>query len=218
MTKLENIRRRLVLAAFTLATTVAVIFASELPYAFDTAEDKLFDDHVIADVNYFAAAYDNDPGVFDIPRRNFDVYIADGSDTSSLPGYLQGLAPDEDEVILDGKEFELIVRTSDAKTLYFLFSESEMEEFQNALIFAMFTLIFLVIGGSAWAGHIVADRIIAPLTKLSREVSEMGIGDNTDIEIDPVRMTRSRPWLSRSTATTREYQKCCAASENFRQT
>jgi signal transduction histidine kinase len=185
MTKLKNIRRRLVLAAFTLATTVAVIFAGGLHYAFDTAEDKLFDDHVIADVNYFVAAYDNDPGIIDIPRRNFDVHIADGDDRSTLPSYLQGLAPDEDEVIRDGKEFELIVRTSGTKTLYFMFDESEMEEFENALMFAMFTLIILVIGGSAWAGHIVADRIIQPLTKLSREVSEMGIGDNADIEIDP---------------------------------
>ncbi|MFT4562551.1 MAG: signal transduction histidine kinase [Gammaproteobacteria bacterium] len=113
------------------------------------------------------------------------MYIVESDDTRSLPSYLQGLAPNEDEVILDGKEFELIVRTSGAKTLYFMFDESEIEEFENALIFTMLTIMFIVIGGSAWAGHIVADRIIQPLTKLSREVSEMGIGDKTHIEIDP---------------------------------
>jgi hypothetical protein len=48
-----------------------------------------------------------------------------------------------------------------------MFDESEFEEFENVLLIAMFTLIFIVIAGSAWAGHIVADRIILSLTNLS---------------------------------------------------
>lgn len=186
MTKIKSIRRRLVLAAFTLATVVAGIFASGLYLAFDTAEDKLFDDHIIADVNAFVVAYERDPGIVDLPRQNFSVYIGEGTDTSALPEYLHGLAPGEDEVIIDGKEFELQMRTSGTKTLYLMFDESEFEEFENALLIAMFTLIFIVIAGAAWAGHIVADRIIEPLTNLSHKVGEMGLGGSNSIELDPL--------------------------------
>ena len=49
----------------------------------------------------------------------------------------------------------------------------------------MFTIIFIVIAGAAWAGHIIADRIIAPLTNLSRQVGEMGLGGSNSIDLDP---------------------------------
>jgi hypothetical protein len=118
-------------------------------------------------VNAFVVAYERDSGIVDLPRQNFTVHITEGDDTSTLPDYLHGLAPDEDEVIIDGKEFELQRRSSGTKTLYLMFDESEFEEFENVLLIAMFTLIFIVIAGSAWAGHIVADRIILSLTNLS---------------------------------------------------
>ncbi len=185
MTRIRNIRRRLVLAAFTLASVVAGIFASGLYLAFDAAEDKLFDDHIVADVNAFVAGYERDPGIVNLPHKNFSVFIAEGTDTSALPEYLHGLAPEEDEVIIDGKEFELQIRTSGTKTLYLMFDESEFEEFENALLVAMLTIIFIVIGGAAWAGHIIADRIIQPLTNLSRQVDAMGLGGSNRIELDP---------------------------------
>lgn len=184
MKQLKSIRRRLVLAAFTLAATIAGIFAGGLYLAFDTAEDKLFDDHIVADVNAFVVAYERDPGIVGLPRQNFTLYVAKGGDSTSLPEYLHGLAPDEDEVILDGKEFELQMRTSGGDTLYFMFDESEFEEFENALLFAMFMIIFIVIAGSAWAGHVIADRIIRPLTDLSRQVGEMGLGGGNSIRLE----------------------------------
>jgi len=184
MTRFKNIRRRLVVAAFTLASTVAGIFAGGLYLAFDAAEDKLFDDHLKADVNAFMVAYEHDPSVIDLARRNFIVFIAEGSDTAALPEYLHHLSADTDEVILDGKEFELLTRTSGTKTFYFMFDESEFEEFENALLMAMVAIIFIVIASAAWAGALVADRIIQPLTDLSRQVREMGLGGGNSIKLD----------------------------------
>ena len=184
MTRIKSIRRRLVLAAFTLATIVAGIFGGGLYLAFDTAEDKLFDDHIIADVNAFVLAYERDPGIVELPRQKFLVFIAEGNDTATLPEYLHGLSADEDEVLLDGKEYELQMRRSGTETLYFMFDESEFEEFENALMIAMFTIIFIVLAGSTWGGHAIADRIIQPLTDLSRRVEEMGPGDGNVIELD----------------------------------
>jgi signal transduction histidine kinase len=179
----HNIRRRLVFAAFTLATAVAGIFATSLYLAFDTAEDRLFDAHILDDVEYYLRAYAHDPRFAEIRQPNITVYIADHANDASLPQYLHNLAPDEDEVIIDGKEFELQVRTLGTRMFYFLIDESEFEEFENMILVGMFAIIFFVIAGSTWVGYLIADRIIQPLTQLSRRVDAMGNGDGAGIRL-----------------------------------
>jgi len=180
----NNIRRRLVLAAFTLATIVAAIFAGGFYFAFDMAEDRLFDDHILADVDAYMLAYERDPGFAEIKPANCGVFIADGSSTATLPAYLHDVPLKEDEVWIDGREFELQRRTLGSKTFYFLFDESEFEEFEHAILVTMCIIAILTIGGAAWAGHIIADRIIQPLTSLSQRVDAMGSGDGPDIRLE----------------------------------
>lgn len=184
MTQVSSIRRRLVLAAFSLASIVAGIFAIGLYLAFDTAEDKLFDDHIVADVDVYMLAYARDPSYSEVPQPNFTVHIIDDPSNATLPKYLQNVPEGEDEVYIDDVEYELHIRTLGTKTFYFLIDESEFEEFENAIIIAMLTIIIVVIFGSAWAGRVIADRIIAPLTQLSLHVDAMGAGDGREIDLD----------------------------------
>ena len=194
MIPINNIRRRVIFAAFALSSVVAAVFGSGLYLAFDAAEDKLFDDHLADDVEAFMQAYANDPGVAELSRRNFMVFIAAPGDIAELPAYLHKIAPNEDEVILDGKEFELQMRDAGGKRFYFLFDESEFEEFENGMLVAMLTIIFVVIAGSTWAGYLLAGRIIRPLTMLSAQVGDLGLegteavalttGPAADLEIE----------------------------------
>ena len=184
MKPLNSIRKRLVLAAFVFACLVAGIFSIGLTVAFDTAEDKLFDDHMRGDVDAFMAAYQQNRATLDIPRQNFAVFAAPTGTTQDLPHYLQDLAATADEVIIDGAEFDLQIRTSGDQTLYFLFDESEFEEFERQLLVAMLTIVAIVIGGSTWAGAMIANRIIRPLSNLARQVSDIGHDYGSHIALD----------------------------------
>ena len=184
MMKLNSIRHRLVMAAFALSWVVAGIFVGGLYFAFDTAEDKLFDNHLNADVDAFLAIYQRDPSVIDLPHRNLRVFVSEEGRGETLPAFLWGLPADADEVFIDGREHELQVRRSGSQTLYFLIDESEFEEFEQSLVSAMAIIITIVIGGSAWAGAAIADRIVRPLTELSRQVAALGSGASSHIALD----------------------------------
>lgn len=169
----NSIRQRLALTFFGLACVLVSVFSAGLLLAFDVAEDQLFDDHVRADVDAFMALYARDPGVVKTDRANFQVLVAVDGEERSLPPYLQGLAADADEAIIDGDEFELVIRRVGDQTLYFLFDESEFEEFELTLLSAMAVLMTLMIAGAAWVGVSLAERVIRPLTSLSRQVARL---------------------------------------------
>tara|TARA_R110002096_G_scaffold16329_3_gene55983 strand:- start:6815 stop:8089 length:1275 start_codon:yes stop_codon:yes gene_type:complete len=185
MKPIRNIRRRLVLAAFTLATVIATIFGTGLYLAFEYAEDEFGDEHMLGDIDAFMRAYDAFPGVAEIPRENIDVYIVADGDKSSLPDYVRNAPPGTDEVFIDGVEYELQKRTRGTTEFYFVIDEREFEAFEQTLMFTMFTIIVLVVAASAWAGQLVADRIIQPLTNLSHQVAGMGDQAGQRIVPDP---------------------------------
>lgn len=171
---IKNIRRRLVLAAFTLATVIAAIFGTGLYFAFEYAEDEFGDEHMLRDIDAFMRAYDAFPAVAGIPRDNIEVYIVIDGDKSSLPVYVRDAPAGTDEVFIDGVEYELQKRVRGATEFYFVIDEREFEAFERTLMLTMSAIIALVIAASVWAGQLVADRIIQPLTNLSRQVAGMG--------------------------------------------
>ena len=185
MKPIKNIRRRLVLAAFTLATLIAAIFGGGLYLAFEYAEDEFGDEHMIRDIDAFMRAYDVFPGVADIPQENIAVYVIVDGDKSSLPDYVRDAPPGADEIFIDGIEYELQKRSRGATDFYFVIDESEFEAFERTLMFTMLTIIVLVVAASAWAGQLVADRIIRPLTNLSHQVARMGDKAGQGIVPDP---------------------------------
>lgn len=184
MKRNDSIRQRIVLASFTLACVIATIFSVGLYIAFDTTEDKLFDKHMEADVDAFMSIYRLMPQVGEIARDNFQVFITESGRSDTLPDYLRGLEADADEVIIDGREFELHQRIDGGNTLYFLFDEGEIEEFEQTLLFAMALIVTLVIAGAAWAGSFVAERIIRPLSDLSQQVDSLDRKAASHIALD----------------------------------
>lgn len=185
MKPIKNIRRRLVLAAFTLASVIAAIFGAGLYFAFEYAEDQFGDAHMIRDIDAFMRTYDAFPGVVDIPHDNINVYIVVDGDKSTLPDYVRDAPPGTDEVFIDGVEYELQTRERGATAFYFVIDESEFEAFEKTVMFTMLTIIGLVVAASAWAGQLVADRIIRPLTNLSHQVAGMGDKAGQSITLDP---------------------------------
>lgn len=181
---LSSLRRRIIVATFAMVVTVCSAFSFGLYFAFDTAEDTLFDSHLAADVASFLTLYAHDPALIDLPRENFTVYRAPRGETGGLPAYVRALQPGDDELLLGGREYHVQIEDRDGDRFYFLFDESEFEAFEQALAVSVVVIALAVIVIAAWLSAGLADRIIRPLTRLSRDVGELQ-DPSTTLELDP---------------------------------
>ena len=183
MKMLNSLRHRLVFATLAMVVTVCGIFSTGLYFAFDVAEDKLFDTHLAADVASYMAIYEKDPSLVDLPRDNFLVYVAKDGNTEHLPDHISALALDEDDLLFAGREYHVQIEQRGHMRFYFLFDESAFESFEEILLFSIILIVLGVIASAAWLSTGLANRIISPLTDLSTQVATLD-DPNSSIRLD----------------------------------
>ena len=183
MKMLNSLRHRLVVATLAMVVTVCTIFSTGLYFAFDVAEDKLFDTHLAADVASYMAIYEKDPSLVELPRENFLVYVAPDGDTTQLPSHIGALAVDEDDLLFDGREYHVQIEERGATRFYFLFDESAFESFEEILLFSIILIVFGVIVTAGWLSASLANHIIQPLTDLSNQVAKLD-DSNTSVQLN----------------------------------
>jgi len=187
----RTLRRRLVLATFSLVVVVALVFDAALYVAFELAEDKLFDAHLERDVDSLVALYEVEPSLLAVPNPNFSVYAAENGDRSALPPAVAALRKGADELVVDGIEYHVAVRHGTRTTYFFLFDESAFEAFEHVLFAVMVIATGLIVVVAGLVSGRLARRVIEPLSRLSREVAELEAGGQeplvtTDLEDDEV--------------------------------
>jgi signal transduction histidine kinase len=164
-------RHRLVTTTFALVVGVAVLFCFGLYAAFEVAENKLLDTHLARDVESLIELYEQYPEAITAPHQNFRVFVTTAGDTDSLPAALADLAPDVDDVLIDGREYDLQVHRRGAQTFYFLFDESAFESFEVMLFIIMSAFVGGIAIVAGWLSIDISRPVINPLTKLANEVA-----------------------------------------------
>jgi signal transduction histidine kinase len=183
MKTLNSLRHRLIVATLGMVVTVCTIFSMGLYFAFDVAEDKLFDTHLAADIASYMAIYEKDPSLVDLPRENFIVYVAPDGNTEQLPAHISALAMDEDDLLFGGREYHVQIEQRGDTKFYFLFDESAFESFEEVLLFSIALIVTGVIATAGWLSAGLADRIIQPLTDLSTQVAALD-DSNSSVRLD----------------------------------
>lgn len=178
MKRPSRLRLRILLAAFALTFVTALLFSVGLFSALEYAEWVLFDKHIESDISTFIRQYGADPNTAVLPRDNFQAFVTLHDEQGALPVYLRDLDEDEDEVVLDGREYHLDVRREGDTTFYFLFDETAFEAFDQLLSVFVPVAIFLICAISLALGFVFSNRIIRPVTALARRVNQFeGVSD-----------------------------------------
>ncbi len=180
---LDRLRHRLVFASFGLVVGAAAMFSSSLWFAFELAEDRLFDTHLAREVDSLMTLYASDPALARAPHENFLVYVAEDGSRADLPPHVAALGPEADDLELDGREYHVETRQRGASIYYFLFDESAFETFENALLATVGLLFAGTVLLAGWLSMGIADRVIRPLSRLSAQVS--ALDENGGGRIDP---------------------------------
>lgn len=166
-----SLKRRILLASFTMAFVICLLFSIGFFWALEYAEMILFDDRVDADISTFIYQYEVEPKVALLPRETFEVFIAPGGDESQLPTYLRNLSEDADEVVLDGRELHLEIEEEGDTTFYFLFDETRYEAFDQLLGVFVPVIIGVICLIAFGLGFALSNRITRPVSELAARVN-----------------------------------------------
>lgn len=171
MKRSSSLRRRILLASFAMAFVICALFSIGLFWALEYAESVLFEDRVDADISTIIRQYKINPEIISLPRENFQVFAAVNGDKSALPSYLQNLPKGADEVVLDGREFDLQVRRRADTTFYFMFDETTFDRFDQLLSVVVPAMITLICAIAIVLGFAFSNRIVKPVAALAEKVN-----------------------------------------------
>ena len=180
----KSLKRELTLTIAVMTTAICAIFSFGMSMALDAADDLLLDVHLETDITAYVAWYEQNPQILQLPHEAFDVYVVENGDRSKLPATVKALPEGEDDLFIDGREYDVKVARQGDTEFYFVIDESEFEEFEKFLLFAMFIIDGLVIGAALCFGRSIGNRIIVPLQNLANQVSALDDSSRHDLEIE----------------------------------
>ena len=163
---------------------VCLLFSIGLFFAFEIAEESLFEEHLEADMNTFMSQYAMLPEIAEIPRDNFAVYITKNGDQSQFPEYLKNLPEGADDFELNDRTLDLEIRHQSDHSFYFIIEETRFESFERFLVFAVLVIISIICICSVFLGFAFSNRIIQPVTNLATRVNQLENSDFDSAAVD----------------------------------
>jgi signal transduction histidine kinase len=180
----RSLRARLIQSVFGMIVLVAALFGVGIHLVLDAADDLLFDGHIATDIRTFIAQYQVDPGVLRLPRENFTVYVVHAG-APELPADVSALPAGADELVRDGRLYDVHVEQRGGTTFYFLFDETLVEQYDRAVTLMAFGTVAVVVVVALGLSAYFVNRIVGPVTALTRRVLGMGAGSEDLLAVDP---------------------------------
>ena len=162
---------------------VCILFTVGLFIAFEFAEESLFEDHLESDMNTFMNQYAVYPEIINLPRANFEVFVAVNNDRSHFPEYLRNLPEGEEDVELNGEILDVELRKRGQSNFFFVIEETDAESFEQILITSVIIIVLGICICSVFLGFAFANRIIKPVSDLAKRVNQL---ENTSEVSDAV--------------------------------
>ncbi|MEM7468961.1 MAG: HAMP domain-containing sensor histidine kinase, partial [Pseudomonadota bacterium] len=173
--RIRSLQTRITLGALLLSVIISAILSVAVLLTFEIAEKKFFEAHYQADISTFIQQYNVDPSISDLPRDNFQVFIARGGNDESIPDYVKELPKDTYNVTIDGRVFDYQIIDRGLNRYHFLFDEDDTDAFESSLLVFSAVISLVIIVVSVLTGQRLGRHIIQPLTDLAKRVSQFEI-------------------------------------------
>lgn len=178
MKLLNSLRSRIIFTSFGMSLIVSLLFMIGGVLALDIAENSLFDKRFESEADTFIQLYKSYPSLISMQNGDYRVYVARHGNQASIPSFLRGLSPGVDEVVVNGRERDLLVRKSEGNIFYFLINNRSFENFESVFFAIMLLATGVILCISFILSLTMANRIIVPITRLTELVS--GHSENND--------------------------------------
>jgi signal transduction histidine kinase len=173
----RSLRFRIGITFGVLASLLCALFAWAISLAVEHMEQRYIEATLTENLEMVMRERD---GSGRSPERSASIaaYAVRRDELSRLPPLLQGLGPGsyehDDRAEDPGKDLQIAVRDEGAMRYVVVYDHSDFEALEGDL-FTILTIGVFVFGGAAlWLGAWTADRIVAPISSLTRQIRSLG--------------------------------------------
>lgn len=190
MTTNWSLRNRLAMTLAVFSGLVSLLLASIIYIASHDLEEQLIDDTLSAELDDYVARRQRNPQSLPEQTATIKAYVvAVEGGTTQVPDAIIKLEPGSHALVLDDINYRAGVRLVDEQRFVVLYDTSALRQRESGFLLLLSVSVLLVTFVSAFAGRLLAVRIIAPVNELARRVSEL----NPEDEL--VSLAEEFPWI-----------------------
>ena len=172
----HGLRFRISVTFFVLAGFLSAMFAWGISLVVERIEHRYVESTLEENLTFIVDQRRRNP-TWSLPHTaTLRGYAVPLDRTSELPAYLAAFGPGTYEYEDDVREYQIAIRDDDNVRYAVVFDESGFDELEEFVVVALATGVALVSFIAIWLGGWTADRIIAPVTNLARQIR--GLGDD----------------------------------------
>lgn len=158
-----------IVTAFTLMTTVvAGLFALAIVIFINQAEVQLVAEGMDRQLDVIISTVSEGEKPYLGPELT--LFRAPSADATALPHWLRGLAPGFSEIEHDGVDWHVLTRDQAGKRYILVLDQVDFEQREHRLYVAAGSGFVLSLLAAFIIGTLTADKVIAPVIRLSRQV------------------------------------------------
>jgi len=148
------------------------------------AEDELFNNMILSEVNDFVEFYKYDNSIINRSRSSFTIYVEEETSSGYIPTYVLGLPVGLHEIFVDENEYHIFVREIDQKKLYFVFDLTDFEDHEKFISTVLMIGILIALIASVWLGYLTGNLVISPVRHLAKQVKRLHEDPTIKITMD----------------------------------
>lgn len=180
MARKPTLRRRIIVAFFLLTLVVCGIFSSVVYLVLHNIETKLYSQYTVQVGDWLIDRESRGELSTEDSPKNIRIYKVDYGQTEKLPYYLRDLQPGFHEIEVPEAFVHVYVREFGDQVYYIASDQSDFEKSEFHIAIALIAGIMFCLIASLWLGRFTAGTVIAPVTRLAREVQASN--DSVDVE------------------------------------
>jgi signal transduction histidine kinase len=165
------LKYRIILTFTALGMLLSLILGLVTYHALEYSEKILVGENINTQANVISDLYAKFGEEIPLKTDVYQLYIKIGNDTSRLPEQLKDIPLSTDEIYINGKELELIIKEREETTLYFLYDLSSYESFEVNMSYFLFLTIIFSTALSLWLGRLITGKVIKPVKILSHTIA-----------------------------------------------
>ncbi|TWI58500.1 signal transduction histidine kinase [Pseudomonas duriflava] len=165
----QSLSRRIIIAFVLMTMVVGGLFSFGIVEVVHLVEEQLISEDMSSELSRMLRRDMRDGGQPDLDP-GMRLYYVPKSESASLPPHIANLRPGFSEVEENNRYYYAWVRIQDGRHYVLLQDQSDFERREKALYRIVFKGFLLSVALSGLLGWLLARRVIAPVSRLARQV------------------------------------------------
>lgn len=182
----QSLRHRITFFFVLFGTLLSGIIAIGVYMAVEDIEEKMLQDTLQLELEYFLNKPDKSPGTYEQISADSILYYVNEEQKQMVPDMIRNLGDGSHEVMYEHQvAYHTLITSIENGTIYLIKNATPFERREITIHFALISAVVVAILTSLWLGIWLSGKVITPVTALAKQVARLKPGSKHSSRIAP---------------------------------